>query len=78
MAQNLNSEAQQIKRELRNIINELRDLANGIDRDFSGIGNDKCARKIRGVSDHYESNVLAKLNGLDLTVQSGGGGGKSF
>ena len=44
-----------IRRELRLIIRELESIAAGISKDFSGIGNDVCARKIRDVIDECET-----------------------
>lgn len=58
-----------IKRELSSIINELNDIAYGVRRDFTGIGNGRCATSISGSASHYR-DVLRQLERMDLSVQS--------
>ena len=42
-----------IKTELQGIIDELNNISAGVRRDFSGIGNDKCASSISSSAQHY-------------------------
>lgn len=70
-----------IRNELGSIISELENISAGIKRDFTGIGNDRCAASIdKALSQYY--SVSRKLNNLDTntvtesfakTHKSGGG-----
>lgn len=80
------NELASIKRELNSIISELESISNGVRKDFTGIGNDKCADCIDKVLNQYYG-VRRKLNNLDTSTVtesyamihgSGGGGGGSF
>ncbi len=81
MARDLNAELSDVKRELRNAVRELYDIASGVERSFKGIGNDKCAKNIRNIAYHYESEVLPRLNRMHFnkasTDDTHGGGGRS-
>jgi hypothetical protein len=55
-----------IKQELQDIINEIESIASGIDRSFEGIGNEKCAAKLRSIADHYRG-VKRKLGNIDTS-----------
>ena len=77
------NELDSIKSELRSIISELESISTGVRRDFSGIGNDKCADCIDNVLDQYRY-VRRKLNNIDTSTvtesfarsHGGGGGGR--
>lgn len=78
------NELNSIKRELNSIISELESISNGIRKDFTGIGNEKCADCIDRVLNQYYY-VRRKLNNLDTSTvtesyaqANGGGGGGSF
>ena len=58
-----------IKKELQDIATELDNIANGVRRDFSGIGNDKCASSISASALHYRE-VKAQLERMDLSALS--------
>ena len=58
-----------IKKELQDIIDELNNISAGVKRDFSGIGNDKCAACVSATAQHYRG-VKAKLNKMDLSALS--------
>lgn len=60
------NELYQIKKELQSIINELNDIAYGVQRNFSGIGNEKCSKSIYAAASHY-SSVKKKLDNMDTT-----------
>lgn len=55
------------RRELRSIIAELESIERGIRRDFTGIGEDKCANCVGRVVSHYNS-VLYMLNTVDTNL----------
>ncbi len=63
---NGNHELYLIKSELQSIINELENIASGINRDFEGIGNEKCASRVNDIADHYRY-VKRKLNNIDTS-----------
>ncbi len=73
-----------IIRELNGIISELNNISYGIRRDFSGIGNERCATCVSNVVEQYKyvRNVLSNMNENDVTDEflaaSGGGGGGGF
>ena len=77
------NELASIKRELNSIISELESISNGVRKDFTGIGNDKCADCIDKVVNQYY-HVKKKLNNLDTKTvtesyaKSHGGGGRSM
>lgn len=50
------------KSELRSIINELEDIQWGVQHDFVGIGQDKCANCIEMVANMYKKEVLSRLD----------------
>ena len=56
-----------IKKELQSIIDELYNISRGVERDFSGIGNDKCAVSISAAAKQYET-VKKKLDQMDLSA----------
>ena len=58
-----------IKKELQDIVTELDNIANGVRRDFSGIGNDKCADSISSSAKHYR-DVKTQLETMDLSALS--------
>ena len=58
-----------IKKELQDIATELDNIANGVRRDFSGIGNDKCANSISSSAKHYR-DVKSQLEKMDLSTLS--------
>ena len=65
-----NNELASMKRELNSIISELEDIACGIQRDFTGVGEDRCAGAINRVITQYKS-VKRSLDRLDTkTVTS--------
>lgn len=51
--------------ELRAIVQELRDIEMGIRNDFIGIGQDMCANSVGAIADHYQGNVLRRLERVD-------------
>lgn len=55
-----------IKSELQSIINELEHIASGIQGDFQGIGENKCASRVRQVAEQYR-HVQRKLNSIDTS-----------
>ncbi|MDR6121354.1 hypothetical protein QFZ87_000951 [Bacillus sp. SLBN-46] len=55
-----------IKQELESIINELESIATGIQGDFEGIGNEKCASKVNSIAEQYRF-VKGKLNNIDTS-----------
>lgn len=59
-------ELQLIKKELQSIIDELYAISGGVDGDFEGIGNARCASSITRSAKHYEE-VKRKLDKMDLT-----------
>lgn len=77
------AELASIKKELDSIIRELESISNGVRKDFSGIGNDKCADCIDKVLDQYYI-VRKKLKNLDTNTiaeafaKSNGGAGGLF
>lgn len=60
------SELSAIRRELDSIILELESISTGLRKDFTGIGNEKCANSIDRALAHYYS-VRRKLNNIDTT-----------
>lgn len=83
MDANAKAELASIKKELDSIIKELESISSGVRKDFTGIGNDKCADCIDRVLDQYYV-VRKKLKNLDTNTvteafaQSRGGGGGRF
>lgn len=61
------NELNAIKRELQQIINELDSISNGVRNDFSNVGNQTCANRIKEVANNYRS-VLRKLNSMDTNT----------
>ncbi len=55
--------------ELSSIIKELDSIADGVRRDFTGIGNAKCANAIDDVAEKYRSVRTVLLN-LDMNTLS--------
>jgi archaellum component FlaC len=66
----MNSSAQNrlysIKQEIQTIINELEHISDGINRDFEGIGNARCASSVNRIAEHYK-HVKRKLNNIDTS-----------
>lgn len=58
-----------IKQELQNITNELDTISLGVRRDFTGIGNEKCASSLTTAANHYR-NVKSQLDKMDLSALS--------
>jgi len=58
-----------IKQELQGIIRELEGIASGIQSDFKGIGNEKCATRINQIADQYRY-VKQTLNHIDTSKVS--------
>ena len=58
------NELNAIKYELQQIINELDSISNGVKNDFSNVGNNICALRIKEAANNYR-NVLRKLNSID-------------
>ena len=58
-----------IKKELQAIIDELDSISGGIRRDFSGIGNERCAVCVSNSAQHYRE-VKAQLERMDLSALS--------
>ncbi|MBR3919778.1 MAG: hypothetical protein IKJ59_13770 [Clostridia bacterium] len=56
-----------IKNELQSIIDELYSIAGGVNNDFEGVGNEKCANSIIKAAKQYET-VKQKLNNMDLSA----------
>lgn len=52
--------------EFRSVIAELYDIENGVRRDFTGIGNEKCANSIRQSISQFHAAVQ-QLNQIDLS-----------
>lgn len=69
MDANAQYELYTIKKELQGIIDELDSIGIGVRRDFSGVGNDRCADSIIGSANHYRS-VKARLDRMDLSALS--------
>lgn len=55
-----------IRGELQSIIQELEDISRGIERDFSGIGNKKCAECVNRVVSQYKT-AKSKLDNIDTS-----------
>lgn len=55
-----------IIQELNRIINELDSVSNGVRRNFSGIGNERCAQSISSIANDYRI-VKRKLSRIDTT-----------
>jgi len=53
------------RNELASIIQELRSIENGVRSDFRGIEQESIANIISGVADHYQNNVLVRLNNVN-------------
>jgi hypothetical protein len=49
--------------ETQSIIRELEDISNGINREFKGIGSDKCANGLHKTADKYR-NVIQTLRNI--------------
>lgn len=62
-------EFESIKRELQSIIKELDNIAYGVRRNFTGIGNDRCAQSIYSIADDYRY-VKRKLDKIDTSKMS--------
>jgi|GEM_PF-1857803 len=58
----------EMRTELTSIINELRNLEHEIRNGYSGIGQDMCANCIGAVADHYQFQVLSRLNNMDQNL----------
>ena len=67
MDESARRELESIKRELNSIINELESISIGVRKDFSGIGNDKCADCISRVVEQYRY-VARDLNNINTSV----------
>ena len=52
------------RRTLRSIISDLEDIRDGINRDFSGIGENYCVQSLNRIIDKYY-DVLSDLNNVD-------------
>ncbi|MED4014539.1 MULTISPECIES: hypothetical protein [Sutcliffiella] len=58
-----------IKRELLSIIDEIDSIAAGINKDFVGIGNEKCTSRLNKIANNYR-NVKYKLDRIDTSKLS--------
>lgn len=58
-----------IKRELLSIIDEIDSIAAGINKDFVGIGNEKCTSRLYKIANNYR-NVKYKLDRIDTSKLS--------
>ncbi|AST93441.1 hypothetical protein BC6307_20310 [Sutcliffiella cohnii] len=58
-----------IKRELLSIIDEIDSIAAGINKDFVGIGNEKCTSSLNKIANNYR-NVKYKLDRIDTSKLS--------
>jgi hypothetical protein len=69
----MNAKGQQelylIKQELQGIIKELESIASGVQHDFEGIGNEKCAARVNQIADQYRY-VKQRLNNIDTSKVS--------
>ena len=54
-----------IKTELKKIIGDLYYISDCINRDFEGIGNEKCSNRIQKIAYQYET-IEKKLNEMEL------------
>lgn len=82
MDANSNYELYLIKKELNNIINELDSISRGMNSNFKGIGNQRCASCISNVANKYRW-VKKKLDNIDTSkvteayASAHGGGGSA-
>ncbi len=67
MDRNSQIELESIKTELQSIIDELRDISYGVNRDFDGIGSERCSTSVQNAANHYV-DVKSKLNRIDTTA----------
>lgn len=60
-----------IKRELQGIVDELNSISVGVRRDFTGIGNERCADSVASVADYYQSvkNDMEKMDTSTVTEE---------
>ncbi len=58
----VSDEIYSIQSELNQIVNELNDISYSLDGNFTGIGTDKCAKKIREQSQKYKRAINALKN----------------
>ncbi len=56
-----------IKNELQSVINELYTVADGVNRDFEGIGNERCSASIKKIAQQCEQ-AKNKLDNMNLSV----------
>jgi len=68
MSVNAQSEINNIKNELRSIISELESIERGVRNDFTGIGSDICATRLRGVLENKLYKARNALNNMDSTT----------
>ena len=55
----------QARSEVRSLIQELQLIEAGLRVDFNGIGQEMCANAIRTVAEHYQNEVLSRLDGME-------------
>jgi len=67
MTQSAKNELEAIKRTLNTQVTELENIQNGIRKDFTGIGNDVCAKKLDPVITRLKK-AQRLLNNLDTTT----------
>ena len=69
------SEIADIRNQLNSLIRSMLDVADRVDSDFTGVGNEHCARAIRRVAGNYESvlRVLNSINVADAIANCGDG-----
>ena len=61
------AELNAIVNELNSIIGELESISRGVRRDFTGIGNDRCANCLDSAVEQYRV-VKRKLENIDTTT----------
>ncbi len=66
MDSNAEKELRLIKKELNLLINEIELISTGIRKDFSGIGNEKCAAALNSIASNYYT-VRRNLNNLNTS-----------
>ncbi len=77
---NVSSEIEAIKAELQSIITELQNISRGVQREFIGIGSEKCAACISNVASLYVE-ARRKISNIDTNrvaeseVSGSAGGG---
>lgn len=72
------AEIADIRGQLNSLIKTMYNVADSVDKEFYGIGNEKCAQTIRKVAVNYESvlRVLNRINVPAAVAKANGGGGR--